>query len=281
MKPERTIHDRYRTLDPLPKEEEYALIRRWQRNQDRAALDRLVRANMRFVVRVAKEYARPEDEDFGEIVAVGGTGLQEAASRFKLTKGYKFISYAVWWIRQAILKHRTDMTRTVRIPVNASDALYRAAREQERLQQADGRAVALHTVAEGMEDAQNYADIAFQWASGGACIALDEDIEDLRGRRPLNVHDHIADPSATNPLDQAVAGDRARHLRRALDILDPRSRKIVERYHGLDGEAPETLEQIGQMLGITRERTRQIKKKATERLRHRLRHREAELTLAD
>ena len=255
----------YPTIDPIPREEEYELINRWQQHQDQAALSRLCKANLRFVTEVAKEFLRTslEKTDLPELAAIGATGLIEAANRFDTSKGFKFISYAVWWVRQAIQKHFADNSTTIRLPVNVRDALGRLVRSQAQQQQNIGRRVSLDEAAEHA-DLPAYAVRAFPlWEGGGHYLALDQPVTE-DDRSPA---DFFADPGAVDALAETLAGEQVALLAGLLDRLDARSRRILALYFGLEGHAPRTLEEIGQSMGITRERVRQIKEVALSRLK--------------
>ncbi len=255
----------YPTIDPIPREEEYELINRWQQHQDQAALSRLCKANLRFVTEVAKEFLRTslEKTDLPELAAIGATGLIEAANRFDTSKGFKFISYAVWWVRQAIQKHFADNSTTIRLPVNVRDALGRLVRSQAQQQQIIGRRVSLNEAAENA-GLPAYAVRAYPlWEGGGHYLPLDQSANE-DDRSPA---DFLADPRAVDALKETLAGEQVALLAGLLDRLDARSRRILVIYFGLEGHAPKTLEQIGQSMGITRERVRQIKEVALARLK--------------
>jgi RNA polymerase primary sigma factor len=244
-------------------EEERRLARRAQQG-DQTAAERLVTANLRFVISYVKKY-QGHGLDLSELVAIGNEGLLKAVKKFDPDQGVKFISYAVWWVRQAVLKALAEQTRSVRIPLNQNSALIRMGRAETILSQV-------------LKRDPTDAELA---------KLLDESAEEVRSARQLTTSEVSLDaPVDRSDRDASTFGERfvatdddieettdsklmREHIDRALkNHLTPRERKILYLYYGLD-ETTEamTLERIGELLGVTRERIRQIRERAFEKLR--------------
>jgi RNA polymerase primary sigma factor len=232
---------------------------------DEAAAERLVTANLRFVISYVKRY-QGHGLELSELVAIGNEGLLKAVRKFDPDHGVKFISYAVWWVRQAVLKALAEQTRTVRIPLNQNAALVRMARVASLLSQELGReatdaelAMALGETAEGIRAARRMTTVE---------VSLDAPVErqDRAGatfgeRVPGTVGSDIEELTDVRLMREFINRLFARHL-------TPRERKILSLYYGLDeGSEALTLEKIGELLGVTRERIRQIRERAFEKLR--------------
>ncbi len=247
---------------PLIPQEEEVRLAQLIRQADEEALDKLVRSNLRFVVSVAKKYQN-QGVSLSDLINEGNLGLIRAAHKFDETKGIKFISYAVWWIRQAILQALAEQSRIVRVPLNRAGALHRITRRSSALQQELGRQPTAAEVAEGMdievEEVEKTLSISLNHVSLDAPLAPGEDNRLL---------DYLADTQ--NPGPDAETFERAltQSIEDVLKGLKEREARILRLYFGLDGPEPMTLEEIGAELGITRERVRQIKEKALSRLRH-------------
>ncbi|MGE0439416.1 MAG: RNA polymerase sigma factor RpoD/SigA [Gemmatimonadales bacterium] len=245
----------------INQEEEVTLARRIHVGEEEA-LDKLVRSNLRFVVSVAKKYQN-QGVSLSDLINEGNLGLIRAAHKFDETKGIKFISYAVWWIRQAILQALAEQSRIVRVPLNRAGTLHRITRRSSALQQELGREPTAAEVAEGMdievEEVEKTLSISQNHVSLDAPLAPGEDNRLL---------DYL--PDTQNPGPDAETFERAltQSIEEVLSSLREREAKILRLYFGLDSPEPMTLEEIGAQLGITRERVRQIKEKALSRLRH-------------
>ena len=245
----------------IPQEEEVALARRIRTGEEEA-LDKLVRSNLRFVVSVAKKYQN-QGVSLSDLINEGNLGLIRAAHKFDETKGIKFISYAVWWIRQAILQALAEQSRNVRVPLNRAGTLHRITRRSSVLLQELGREPTPAEIAEGMdidmEEVEKTLSISQNHVSLDAPLAPGEDNRLL---------DYI--PDNQNPGPDAETFEHALNqcIEAVLQDLKEREAKILRLYFGLDSPEPMTLEEIGAQLGITRERVRQIKEKALSRLRH-------------
>ena len=246
---------------PLSREKEVELSERIN-SGDMEARNELVQANLRFVIEVAKNYQN-RGLSLPDLISAGNLGLLTAAERFDGTRGFKFISYAVWWIRQSILQAVADQARTVRLPLNKLSQLREISEAARRLGQ--GREVEpnVEDIAEELDlPAQ---DVVNTMLSARTVRSLDAAFEDDDGR---NLLDTIADATQWQP-DSFVVGESAREqIDEVLINLDGRDKYVIVRYFGLDGDEPLTLDQIGDQLGVTRERIRQIKERALSRLRH-------------
>ena len=249
---------------PLPPEEEIRLAR-LIRKGDAAALDKLVKANLRFVISVAKEY-QGQGLPLQDLISEGNLGLIKAAQRFDETRGFKFISYAVWWIRQSILQALAEQSRVVRLPLNRVGAINKIGRALEQLEKAFGREPSMDEVAIKMEmTAYEVADVL---KTSARHLSLDEPFKEEDGNNLLDVieSDRYAPPDSTLMKESLQV-----EINKVLSTLKEREAEIIKLYFGLDGDRPLTLEEIGEHFQLTRERVRQIKEKALRRLRHRSR----------
>jgi RNA polymerase primary sigma factor len=245
----------------ISREEEVRLAQRIRAN-DQEALDTLVRSNLRFVVSVAKKYQN-QGVSLSDLINEGNLGLIRAAHKFDETKGIKFISYAVWWIRQAILQALAEQSRIVRVPLNRAGALHRIGKRANTLLQELGREATNAEIAEGMEITEE--EVAKTMSISQTHLSLDAPMSPGEDNRLL---DYIPDTQSATPDEETFEKALADSVHEALDGLKEREAKILRLYFGLDGSEPMTLEQIGAVLNITRERVRQIKEKALSRLRH-------------
>jgi len=250
------------SIYPLITREEEAALARRIREDDQEALDTLVRSNLRFVVSVAKKYQN-QGVSLSDLINEGNLGLIRAAHKFDETKGIKFISYAVWWIRQAILQALAEQSRIVRVPLNRAGALHRIGKRANALLQELGREATHAEIAEGMELTEE--EVARTMAISQAHVSLDAPMTPGEDNRLL---DYLADTEHATPEEETIELALVESVHAALGGLKEREAKILRLYFGLDGAEPMTLEQIGAVLNITRERVRQIKEKALSRLRH-------------
>jgi RNA polymerase primary sigma factor len=247
---------------PLITREEEAELARRIRVGDQSALDKLVRSNLRFVVSVAKKYQN-QGVNLSDLINEGNLGLIRAAHKFDETKGIKFISYAVWWIRQAILQALAEQSRIVRVPLNRAGTLHRIGKRANTLLQELGREATHAEIAEGMELTEE--EVAKTMAISQGHLSLDAPLTPGEDNRLL---DYLADDVSLAPDEQTYEKALTEAIEESLSSLKEREAKILRLYFGLEAEEPMTLEQIGALLGITRERVRQIKEKALSRLRH-------------
>ena len=247
---------------PLINREEEADLARRIRANDEGALDKLVRSNLRFVVSVAKKYQN-QGVPLSDLINEGNLGLIRAAHKFDETKGIKFISYAVWWIRQAILQALAEQSRIVRVPLNRAGALHRSGRRSSALLQELGREPTVDEIAEGLDISHD--EVERTLAISQSHWSRDAPLTPGEDNRLL---DYLPDQLSPGPEDEAYERALKQTIEEALSSLKEREAKILRLYFGLDDQDPMTLEEIGELLGITRERVRQIKEKALVRLRH-------------
>ncbi len=248
----------------------YPLINRVQevelalriRENDQEALDTLVRSNLRFVVSVAKKYQN-QGVSLSDLINEGNLGLIRAAHKFDETRGIKFISYAVWWIRQAILQALAEQSRIVRVPLNRAGALHRIGKRASALLQELGREATHAEIAEGMEITEE--EVAKTMSISQTHLSLDAPMNAGEDNRLL---DYLPDLNHLTPDEEVFSKALTQSIHEALGGLKEREAKILRLYFGLDADEPMTLEEIGAALNITRERVRQIKEKALSRLRH-------------
>lgn len=250
------------SASPLISREEEAELARRIRQGDEEALDKLVRSNLRFVVSVAKKYQN-QGVSLADLINEGNLGLIRAAHKFDETKGIKFISYAVWWIRQAILQGLAEQSRLVRVPLNRAGTLHRIGKRASLLLQELGREATHAEIAEGMDISEE--EVAKTMAITQVHLSLDAPIVPGEDNRLL---DYLPDTVHPTPDEQAFEKALVEAVAASLDGLKEREARILRLYFGIDGREPMTLEEIGALLGITRERVRQIKEKALSRLRH-------------
>ena len=245
----------------ITREQEVELALRIRQN-DQEALDTLVRSNLRFVVSVAKKYQN-QGVSLSDLINEGNLGLIRAAHKFDETKGIKFISYAVWWIRQAILQALAEQSRIVRVPLNRAGTLHRIGKRASALLQELGREATHAEIAEGMEITED--EVAKTMAISQTHLSLDAPMNPGEDNRLL---DYLPDSTNLTPDEEMFSKALTQSIQDALGGLKEREAKILRLYFGLDAAEPMTLEEIGAALNITRERVRQIKEKALSRLRH-------------
>ncbi len=226
------------------------------------ALDKLVRSNLRFVVSVAKK-DQNQGVSLSDLINEGNLGLIRAAHKFDETKGIKFISYAVWWIRQAILQALAEQSRIVRVPLNRAGTLHRIGKRSSALQQELGREPTIEEIADGMDIPRD--EVAKTLAISRSHLSLDAPLTPGEDNKLL---DYLPDEQSPGPDDQTFERALSNSIEEVLGTLKEREAKILRLYFGLDSQEAMTLEEIGGLLGITRERVRQIKEKALARLRH-------------
>lgn len=247
-------------VELLTPEEEVDLARRIKKG-DQEALHKLVRANLRFVVSVAKKY-QGQGLTLPDLISEGNYGLIKAARRFDETRGFKFISYAVWWIRQSILKALSDQARTVRLPQNRIGTLSKMRKASDRLAQELGRKPRPDEIADELELQVDKVEEGFR--HGRRSISFDAPFSDDSDQSLLDV---TADEDL--PLPDFIVTEESINIdvERALATLNPREAEITRLYFGIGRENPMTLGDIGERVGLTRERVRQIKERALRKLR--------------
>ncbi|HSJ62405.1 MAG TPA: RNA polymerase sigma factor RpoD/SigA [Gemmatimonadaceae bacterium] len=260
---------------PLIDRDEEIRLAQGIRAEDPAALDKLVRSNLRFVVSVAKKYQN-QGVALSDLINEGNLGLIRAAHKFDETKGIKFISYAVWWIRQAILQALAEQSRIVRVPLNRAGTLHRIGKRASALLQELGREPTNEEIAEEMDLTEE--EVAKTMSISQTHLSLDAPLAPGEDNKLL---DYLPDTYNPPPDEQTFEKALTESIEEALATLKERESKILRLYFGLDGREPMTLEEIGALLGITRERVRQIKEKALSRLRHVSRARSLESFLGE
>jgi RNA polymerase primary sigma factor len=241
-------------------EEERALARR-ARAGDKSAAERLVTANLRFVISYVKKY-QGRGLGLAELVCIGNEGLLKAVKKFDPDKGVKFISYAVWWIRQAILSALANQGRAVRVPLNRASDLAKIFRERERLKQEMGRDPSPQELSEATGLSPMIVE-SLQTLNA-AEIRLDAPIGDSEDSQLM---DRFITDEAIVTEEEVEERLLTERIGRALETLQPRDAKVLRLYFGLEGGREHTLEEIGDILGVTRERIRQLRDRALKRLR--------------
>ncbi len=243
--------------------EERALAHR-ARSGDKQAAERLVTANLRFVISYVKKY-QGRGLGLGELVCIGNEGLLKAVKKFDPDKGVKFISYAVWWIRQTVLQALAEQTRSVRIPLNQNSNLVRLSRVDTALTQSFGRTPTDEEIAAEMGEPVETVRALRRVAASE--LSLDAPL-DRGDRDSASFGERFAGSEAEQIEEEVEAQARREFLERMFDkYLTERERKILYLYYGLDEGEERTLEEIGMLLGVTRERIRQIRNRAFEKLR--------------
>ena len=226
------------------------------------ALEKLTKANLRFVVSVAKQYQN-QGLSLGDLINEGNLGLIKAAKRFDETRGFKFISYAVWWIRQSILQALAEQSRIVRLPLNRVGALNKIGKKFSELEQSYEREPSASELAEELD--MMLFEVADTLKISGRHISVDAPFAQGEDNRLLDV---IQDDRQPHPDNMLMTESLRVEVRRALASLSEREAEVIRLYFGLDREHSLTLEEIGEKFNLTRERVRQIKEKAIRRLRH-------------
>lgn len=245
----------------LSPSEEIDLAKKIRRGCERS-LEKLTQANLRFVVSVAKQYQN-QGLSLGDLINEGNLGLIKAATRFDETRGFKFISYAVWWIRQSILQALAEQSRVVRLPLNRVGALNKIGKALSSLEQEFEREPSEGEIADRVEMTPFEVSDALKMA--GKHLSLDAPFSQDEESRLLDVIENQELPTPDNLL---LSESLRVEVERALDTLTEREAEVVKLYFGLGREHPLTLEEIGELFKLTRERVRQIKEKAIKRLRH-------------
>lgn len=248
-------------VDLISAEEEVELARRIKLN-DTQALDRLIKSNLRFVVSVAKQYQN-QGLSLPDLINEGNLGLIKAAQRFDETRGFKFISYAVWWIRQSILQALAEQARIVRLPLNKIGSINKINKTFADLEQKFEREPTVPEIAHVLELAPD--DVKEAIRSSGRHVSMDAPL--IPGEEG-NMYDVILSADSPSPDKGLITESLRREIERALSTLTYREASIIRLYFGLNGKHPHTLEEIGETFNLTRERVRQIKEKAIKRLKH-------------
>ena len=238
-----------RKIDMISADEE-AELAKLVAEGDQRATEKLVNSNLRFVISVAKDYQN-QGLPLSDLISEGNYGLIKAAQKFDPTKGFRFISYAVWWVKQSILQSLNDNSRTVRLPVNITNQISKVKKEIARFEQENGRKA-------------TDSDLDMSVMNHPTCGSLNDKINE-DGDEVLDI---ISDDSFVRPDEDVYGEDVLKdELEKTLSVLSEREKKIIEMYFGMDGSSM-TLEQIGDEYGLTKERIRQIKEKALRKLKN-------------
>jgi RNA polymerase primary sigma factor len=228
---------------------------------DTNALDKLIKANLRFVVSVSKQYQN-KGLDLQDLINEGNLGLIKAAQRFDETKGFKFISYAVWWIRQSILQALAEQSRIVRLPLNKIGSMNKINKMFSELEHQFERNPTAEEIAKILEIAPS--DVKEALRSLERHVSMDAPLS--QGEEGT-MHDVLQNKNAIKPDKKLLTESLQKEIERALTTLSPRESEIIKLYFGINMQHPYTLEEIGEEFGLTRERVRQIKEKAIKRLK--------------
>jgi RNA polymerase primary sigma factor len=244
-------------------EEETTLAQKIRMN-DQWALEKLVKSNLRFVVSVAKQYQH-QGLSLSDLINEGNLGLIKAAQRFDETKGFKFISYAVWWIRQSILQALAEQSRIVRLPLNKIGSINKINKTFSKLEQEFEREPSADEIAQMLDISES--DVKESMKNTGRHVSMDAPLasgDDNAG----SMYDVMESDDSPSPENGLLHESLRREIERALHTLTSREADVVRLYFGLGGEHAMTLEEIGEKFDLTRERVRQIKEKAIRRLKH-------------
>lgn len=248
-------------VDLITADEEVELAQRIKAG-DQVALEKLTKANLRFVVSVAKQYQN-QGLTLPDLINEGNLGLIKAAQRFDETRGFKFISYAVWWIRQSILQALAEQSRIVRLPLNKIGSINKINKTYAFLEQAHERIPSAEEIAKELDMTVN--DVKESMKNSGRHVSMDAPL--VEGE-DSNLYDVLRSGESPNPDKELLHESLKTEIERALETLTPREADVVRLYFGLGNQHPMTLEEIGETFDLTRERVRQIKEKAIRRLKH-------------
>ncbi|MDA8807710.1 sigma-70 family RNA polymerase sigma factor [Flavobacteriaceae bacterium] len=248
-------------VDLITAEEEVELAQKI-RAGDENALDKLTKANLRFVVSVAKQYQN-QGLTLPDLINEGNLGLIKAARRFDETRGFKFISYAVWWIRQSILQALAEQSRIVRLPLNKIGSINKINKMYAFLEQANERVPSAEEIAKELD--MTVSDVKESMKNSGRHVSMDAPL--VEGE-DSNLYDVLRSGESPNPDRNLLHESLRTEIERALETLTPREADVIRLYFGLGEKHAMTLEEIGETFDLTRERVRQIKEKAIRRLKH-------------
>ena len=248
-------------VDLISADEEVILAQKIK-DGDEIALEKLTKANLRFVVSVAKQYQN-QGLSLPDLINEGNLGLIKAAKRFDETRGFKFISYAVWWIRQSILQALAEQSRIVRLPLNKIGSINKINKTYASLEQKYEREPSADEIANVLEISAN--DVRESQRNSGRHISMDAPLVD---GEDSNLYDVIMSGESPNPDDNLINDSLRTEIERSLTTLTDREADVIRLYFGLGSKHAMTLEEIGEKFDLTRERVRQIKEKGIRRLKH-------------
>ena len=242
-------------------EEEVELAQRIQKG-DQKALDTLTTANLRFVVSVSKQYQN-QGLSLPDLINEGNAGLVKAAKRFDETRGFKFISYAVWWIRQVILQALAEQSRIVRLPLNKIGSINKINKAYSFLEQEHERAPSAEEIANNLD--LTLSEVKQSMKISGRHVSMDAPLKD---GETFSLYDVVKSNESPRPDNDLMKDSLNTELNRALNTLSEKEAEVIRNYYGISKKQPMSLQEIGKTFGLTRERVRQIKEKGIRRLRH-------------
>ena len=248
-------------VDLLTPEEEVDLAKKIKQG-DQLALEKLTKANLRFVVSVAKQYQN-QGLSLSDLINEGNLGLIKAAQRFDETRGFKFISYAVWWIRQSILQALAEQSRIVRLPLNKIGSINKINKAYSFLEQTHERPPSAQEIAHTLD--LNVSEVKQSLKISGRHVSMDAP---LKQGETSTLYDVLNASESPKPDADLMRGSLIIEINRALDTLSEKEAVVLRHYYGIDQKQPMSLQEIGDSFGLTRERVRQIKEKGIRRLRH-------------
>lgn len=249
-------------VDLITAEEEVELAQRI-REGDQIALEKLTNANLRFVVSVAKQYQN-QGLKLPDLINEGNVGLVKAAKRFDETRGFKFISYAVWWIRQSILQALAEQSRVVRLPLNKIGVINKINKMYSHLEQVNERPPSASEIAKELEMSESQVKVALK--NSGRHLSMDAPFKE--GENDSNLYDVLSSAESPNPDDQLMRDSLSIEINRALDTLSQREADVIRLNYGIGNQPAMTLQEIGDTFDLSRERVRQIREKGIRRLKH-------------
>ncbi|QTY27235.1 RNA polymerase sigma factor RpoD/SigA [Flavobacterium sp. CS20] len=249
-------------VDLITAEEEVELAQRI-REGDQVALEKLTNANLRFVVSVAKQYQN-QGLKLPDLINEGNVGLVKVAKRFDETRGFKFISYAVWWIRQSILQALAEQSRVVRLPLNKIGVINKINKTFSHLEQVNERPPSAIEIAKELDMSESQVKVALK--NSGRHLSMDAPFKE--GENDSNLYDVLSSAESPNPDDQLMKDSLSVEINRALDTLSQREADVIRLNYGIGNQPAMTLQEIGDMFDLSRERVRQIREKGIRRLKH-------------
>jgi len=249
-------------VDLITAEEEVELAQRI-REGDQLALEKLTNANLRFVVSVAKQYQN-QGLKLPDLINEGNVGLVKAAKRFDETRGFKFISYAVWWIRQSILQALAEQSRVVRLPLNKIGVINKINKMFSHLEQVNERPPSASEIAKELEMSESQVKVALK--NSGRHLSMDAPFKE--GENDSNLYDVLSSAESPSPDDKLMLDSLSIEINRALDTLSQREADVIRLNYGIGNQPSMTLQEIGDTFDLSRERVRQIREKGIRRLKH-------------
>lgn len=248
-------------ISMITADEEVDLAQRIKKG-DQKALDKLVRSNLRFVVSVAKQYQN-QGLSLSDLINEGNAGLVKAAKRFDETRGFKFISYAVWWIRQSILQALAQQSRIVRLPLNKIGSISKINKAYSYLEQAHERAPSAHEIANNLD--LSVSNVKQSMKVSTKSVSMDAPFKE---GETSNLYDVVKSEESPRPDAGLIKNSLTVEVNRALETLSDKEEQVIRHFYGISVKHPKSLQEIGDAFGLTRERVRQIREKGIRKLRH-------------